>query len=46
MGAQVLGGRESVKVAVVQTPSAFMDKKRCLENASQKNKEAAKEHAQ
>ncbi|MCH2549641.1 MAG: hypothetical protein MK031_06245 [Alphaproteobacteria bacterium] len=46
MGAQVLGGRESVKVAVVQTPSAFMDKKRCLEIACDKIIEAGKEGAE
>ena len=46
MGAQVLGGREAVKVAVVQTPSAFMNKKRCLEIACDKIIEAGKEGAE
>jgi amidase/nitrilase len=46
MAAQVLGGREQVKVAVVQASSEFMDKKACLEKACDKIIEAGKEGAE
>ena len=46
MSAQVLGGRETVKVAVVQAASVFMDKKACLEKACDKIIEAGKEGAE
>ena len=46
MGAQVLGGREQVKVAVVQASSVFMNKKGCLEKACDKIIEAGKEGAE
>lgn len=46
MAAQVLGGREQVKVAVVQASSVFMNKKGCLEKACDKIIEAGKEGAE
>ena len=46
MMAQVLGGREQVKVAVVQATSVFMNKKGCLEKACDKIIEAGKEGAE
>lgn len=46
MTAQVLGGREQVKVAVVQATSVFMNKKGCLEKACDKIIEAGKEGAE
>ena len=46
MAEQVLGGREQVKVAVVQAASVFMDKKACLEKACDKIIEAGKEGAE
>lgn len=46
MAAKVLGGREQVKVAVVQASSEFMDKKACLEKACDLIIEAGKEGAE
>lgn len=46
MAAKVLGGREQVKVAVVQAASVFMDKKGCLEKAADLIIEAGKEGAE
>ncbi|MFH1328499.1 MAG: carbon-nitrogen hydrolase family protein [Candidatus Bathyarchaeota archaeon] len=46
MGGKVLGGREKVKVAIVQSPPVFMDKKGCLEKASRKIEEAGKQGAE
>ncbi|MEE9273917.1 MAG: carbon-nitrogen hydrolase family protein [bacterium] len=46
MGAKVLGGREQVRVAVVQAASVFMNKKGCLEKACEKILEAGKEGAE
>lgn len=46
MSAQVLGGREEVKVAVVQATCVFMDKKATIEKACQKIHEAGKEGAE
>lgn len=46
MAAKVLGGREQVKVAVVQASSVFMNKKGCLEKACEKILEAGKEGAE
>lgn len=43
---EVLGGREQVRVAVVQASSVFMDKKGCLEKASDLIVEAGKEGAE
>ncbi len=38
---KVLGGREAVKVAVVQTPPVYLDRERSVERACQKIAEAA-----
>ena len=46
MAAKILGGREQVKVAVVQASSVFMNKKACLEKACDKIIEAGKEGAE
>ncbi len=46
MSAKVLGGREQVKVAVVQASSAFMNKAGCLEKACDLINEAGKEGAE
>lgn len=46
MAAQVLGGREVVKVAVIQAASEFMDKKKCLEKACDLIIKAGKEGAE
>jgi amidase/nitrilase len=46
MEAKVLGGREQVKVAVVQASPVFMNKKGCLEKACDKILEAGKEGAE
>jgi amidase/nitrilase len=46
MAEKVLGGRESVRVAVVQASSVFMDKKGCLEKAVDKILEAGREGAE
>jgi predicted amidohydrolase len=42
----VLGGHESVKVAIAQIPSAFLDRERCIERACAAMGEAAKKGAQ
>jgi hypothetical protein len=41
----VLGGRESVKIAVAQVPSAFLDRKKTIERACATIREAAKNGA-
>lgn len=46
MAQQVLGGREQVRVAVVQASPVFMDKKGCLEKATDKILEAGREGAE
>ena len=46
MGAKVLGGREEVRVAVVQVSPVFMNKKGCLEKACDKIIAAGKEGAE
>lgn len=46
MAEKVLGGREQVKVAVVQASSDFMNKKGCLEKACDLIVEAGKEGAE
>lgn len=46
MGAKVLGGREEVRVAVVQAACVFMNKKATIEKACQKIHEAGKEGAE
>lgn len=38
---KVLGGREAVRVAVVQTPPVFLDREKCVDKACQKIAEAA-----
>lgn len=46
MGNKVLGGREKVKVAVVQASPVFMDKERTIEKACRLIKEAGKNGAE
>jgi amidase/nitrilase len=46
MGKMILGGRESVKVAVVQASPVFMDKERTLEKACRLIKEAGRNGAE
>ena len=46
MSAKVLGGREEVRVAVVQASCVFMNKKATIEKACQKIHEAGKEGAE
>ena len=43
---KVLGGREAVKVAVVQTPPVYLDRERSIERACQKIAEAATQGAE
>jgi amidase/nitrilase len=46
MSDKVLGGREEVRVAVVQAASAFMDKEACLQKATTLIEEAGREGAE
>ncbi|MCZ6555673.1 MAG: hypothetical protein O6759_06105, partial [Candidatus Dadabacteria bacterium] len=46
MGKKVLGGREKVKVAVVQASPVFMDKERTIENACSLIKDAGRNGAE
>ena len=43
---KVLGGREAVKVAVVQTPPVYLDRERSVERACQKIAEASSQGAE
>ena len=43
---KVLGGREAVKVAVVQTPPVYLDRERSIERACRKIAEAARQGAE
>src|SRR5438132_11905284 len=43
---KVLGGRSSVKVAVVQTPPVYLDREKSVDRACQKIHEAASHGAQ
>jgi nitrilase len=38
---KVLGGRSAVRVAIVQTPPVFLDRRKCIDRACQKIAEAA-----
>ena len=38
---KVLGGRKSVRVAIVQTPPVFLDREKCIDRACEKIAEAA-----
>jgi len=46
MAQKVLGGRDTVRVAVAQVSSVFMDKKGCLDKACEKILEAGREGAE
>ena len=43
---KVLGGKRSVKVAIVQTPPVYLDREKCVTRACEKIAEAAKQGAE